>query len=400
MCKKYLLFLLVFLLSFSGTALSDELMKKGIALYKEKDYKSAIKYLKKVKDVNNLPQSQYYIGLCQTQLKKYNEAAKAFKEVIRSAPGQDMGKKSGQILSWLKRNMHLSERKEKKPWYLKLNWGLGWDSNLLSVGKDVTLPSDVSSKSDLRNAFSISAGVRAYDGEKAKVWLDYLGSLTLENDLTNYDTNINALALKWLYTLTEKITASILGSYKYTVVGSDTYSQIANLSSAISYKQRSWSKTNFVYSYQNSNYFYDFTNPAFDRDGHTNGLALTQEIIVPDTELSVRGGVEQSWTSAKGDDYDYRSFGISLHLWHPFFFESKINGGFKYLFNDYANLNSQSTTSQERYDKQLRLSVGFSKELTPFITGFVSYTLIDNDSNIGTFEYTRDVYVFGFSYNF
>ena len=189
--------------------------------------------------------------------------------------------------------------------------------------------------------------------------------------------------------------------YNRPWVDKNSYSGIFRLSPSISYRQRDWTASTLTYTWQKSDYLFDITNSALDRDGYTNTISLTQDVAVPKTELSLRGGLHQSWTDTDGDDYDFDSFAMSLVLWHPFFFErTRISVGLSHAWDDYKNRNSRSTASRKRDDERLRFSCRLTKEFTEDITGFISYSRTDNESNIGQFDYDRDIYSVGVTYNF
>ena len=59
--------------------------KKGVSLYKEKKYEQSLKeLLKSDHNIADNPDLSYYIGLCYTQLKKYDEAVLFLEQVITS----------------------------------------------------------------------------------------------------------------------------------------------------------------------------------------------------------------------------------------------------------------------------------------------------------------------------
>ncbi len=374
----------------------------GICLHGLGEYRKAITHLSSpmLKGTKHSPNAHYYTGLCQLKLKEHKEAARSFRRAkVQAAKGTKIANDAKKMLGLVEEV--IKAKKKRRPWYASLTMGASKDTNVISAGDDMTLPSDISSRRDIMGSLFLSAGYRLYQASKSELWIDYRGSATFQHDLDNYNTLMQGNALRGRRLLTPKLKAGMKVSYDYTWVDERSYSGIFGLSPSLTYRQREWTASTFTYTWQKSNYLFDITNPALDRDGYTNSISLTQDVAVPKTKLSLRGGLHQSWTKTEGDDYDFDSFAMSLALWHPFFFEkSRISVGLSYAQNDYKHPNSRSSTSKERDDERLRFSCSLTKELTEDITAFISYSRIDNKSNIGVFDYTRDIYTVGVTYNF
>lgn len=371
----------------------------GGCLYQLEEYSKAIEYLKDAisKETKQLSQAHYYIGLCQIKLKEYSKAERSFRRVARLSKGTRRGEDASKRVSLLRRV--IKAEKKKRPWYASVRLGLFHDTNVISAGKDVVLPTGISKKTDLRSRLSLSAGYRPYQGPKSELWIDYKGNTSFHEQLPDYNTQMSGLALRGIYTLNERLRVGMKAGYDHTWVGGHSYSGIFELSPSVSYRQREWAAVTLAYACQRSDYLIRVA-PALDRDGYTNSISLTEDVVVPKTKLSLRGGLKQSWTESDGSDYDFRSFRTSLTLRHPFFFASRISSGVNYTHNDYDNLNSRSVTPKTRDDEQFRLSLGLTKEFTANTTGSISYDWIDNNSNIGLFDYTRGILSLGVTYEF
>lgn len=59
---------------------------QGCVYYENKDYETAIKYLKKSQDILPTAEAYHVMGLCYTELKKYSEAVKCFNEAVKLTP--------------------------------------------------------------------------------------------------------------------------------------------------------------------------------------------------------------------------------------------------------------------------------------------------------------------------
>lgn len=374
----------------------------GICLHNLGEYRKAITHLSSpmLKGTEHSSNAYYYTGLSQLELKEHKKAAQSFRRAKARTP------KGTEIANGTKKMLALVEKlikaeKKRRPWYASITTAFSLDTNVISAGDDIILPSNISNRRDTAFSPLFSAGYRLYQAPKSELWVDYRGGATFQQDLDEYNTLMQGVTLRGSRFLTPKLTAGMKASYDYIWVDESSYSGIFGLSPSISYRQREWTASTLTYTWQKFDYFFDITNPALDRDGHTNSISLTQDVAVPKTELYLRGGLHQSWIDTDGADYDFDSFAMSLTLWHPFFFEkTRICGGLSYAWDDYKNRNSRSTASRKRDDEQLRFSCSLTKEFTEDITAFISYTRIDNKSNIGIFDYTRGIYSVGVTYNF
>ncbi len=373
----------------------------GICLYNLGQYRQAVTHLSNpiLDGTEHSSNAHYYIGLSQLKLKEHKKAAQSFRRAKRSAPkGTKIANDTNKMLDLVEKVIKAEKR--KRPWYASITTTFSLDTNVLSTADSVILPSDISNRTDTSTGLLFNAGYRLHQTPKSELWVDYRGNTTFQHDLNEYNTMMHGITLRGTRSLTPKLTAGMKVSYDYTWVGGSSYSSVFGLSPSLTYRQRDWTATTLTYTWQRSSYMFDTGNSALDRDGYTNSLSLTQDAAVPGTELYIRGGLHHSWTDSDGGDYDFDSSGLSLTMWHPFVLNTTISGGFTYFLDDYKKLNSRSAKFQKRDDDRLAISLGLSKEFTESITGFIGFTWMENKSNIGVFDYKREVFTLGVTYNF
>ena len=374
----------------------------GISLHNLGEYRKAIAILSSpmLDGTEHSSNAYYYTGLSHLELKEHKQAALSFRWAEIHAPKATVLESDAKKMLAFVQNL-INTEKKKRPWYASLTTAFSLDTNVIAAGDDVILPSNISNRRDTAFSPLLSAGYRLYQTPKSELWVDYTGGATFQQDLDQYNTLMHGIALRGSHLLTPKLIVGMEASYDYTWVDESSYSGILRLSPSISYRQRDWTASTLTYTWQKSDYLFDITNPALGRDGHTNTISLTQDVAVPKTELFLRGGLHQSWTDSNGGDYDFDSFAMSLALWHPFLFKrTRISGGLSYAWDNYKNRNSRSTTLRKRNDERLRFFCSLAKEFTEDITGFISYSRTNNESNIGQFDYNRNIYSVGITYNF
>jgi Tfp pilus assembly protein PilF len=372
----------------------------GACLYNKGEYEEAIDYLKDsmTVDIDTYSRAYYYIGLCQIKLEQYGDAERSFNNVIKFEGDSQLGRNAVQA----KKSLRGAEAREKRqrPWYLNLTAGSSWDTNVLSAGDDLILPTGVSNQRDLRGDFSAAGGYRPFKNSKSEIWVDVNGSATLQEKLSSYNTQTLGATIRGVYTPTKRILAGMRVGYNYTWTDMDRYSGVFSLVPSFSYLLTDWARSTFGYFYERSRFYTQLTDNRLNRDGYTNGLSFSQALEIPGTQLYFLGFLKQSWTQARGSDYDYWSFNTGLSASHPLPLDSRISVGCAWKFNDYYKESSRSPQNVEREDNQWRLNASLSKKFTDNISAFVAFSWTDNESNESIFEYEREIYSAGITYAF
>ena len=288
----------------------------------------------------------------------------------------------------------------KKPWYLRATVEGVYDTNVISKGDSVILPSDISNEDDWGGGALLTGGYRIHRDAKTNLWVDCRYISQYYSDMSDYDLQYVEPGLRAGFKLSDRFVANLRTSYSHAWVGAENYDEDYGIGADIIFIQTDWANVSLGYKIRRAEYFYNINNSALDRDGITNAVQLVQNAKIPRTQLSISAGYRRSWINSDGSDYDYNNDTVFLSAWHPFILDSKIRATASYGYSDYRNPNSRSDRSEKRKDGRIRVYAAISKEIFKNLTIFGSYRFINNDSNLSTFEYARHTYTAGATYEF
>jgi hypothetical protein len=242
--------------------------------------------------------------------------------------------------------------------------------------------------------FVLSGGGR-YDlveRRDALVRLEYDLYQSLHVDIHDFDLRWQRPRGTASYALLPQLWAGVQGGYNYFTLGDQTYLGEPFVMPFVSFLQGGWGLTQVLYRSGFATYF---STPFNDvRDGPDYAVAVNQTVSFGEGGQYLTFGYQfeaENPRRAVGNDYQFVSnqgyVGLGLPLrWRAFF-------DFTYLYrnDNYTKPNSQVDFRKTRQDNGHHFVAGLSRLLTEHLSAGITYYGIINNSNIGLFEYRRNV---------
>jgi hypothetical protein len=77
-----------------------------------------------------------------------------------------------------------------------------------------------------------------------------------------------------------------------------------------------------------------------------------------------------------------------------------LDSSLSYLLREYDAVNEPAGDTDARDDDRLQWTIALSRTWKDFLTGTISYTGTHNDSNLGAFDYDRNIFALTLSLDF
>lgn len=279
-----------------------------------------------------------------------------------------------------------------KPWQVVVSLSAGYNDNVIALGTDVPLPSDISQKD--------SAFVRLGLGGAYTWRLTGMDSLTaayaLQADVYADVSAANLLdqvwSLDYRHAFSAEWAAALRVSDQFTLLDGEAFRNQVTVRPAVGYRLTPWSLVELHYLLAASDYYVDVP-PVQDRDGLAHQLGLTGFLAVPGTRLLLRLGAAYTRSEADGADFDAGSVALVVGLSHPLPWQLTADLSYAHTFDRYDNPNSLAGAgfAFKRRDDGNVLSLQLSRPVLPWLRAYVRYDFTLNDSNIAFFEYDQHV---------
>ena len=370
---------------------------KGLVLTEEGKNKEAAASFEKAKTLDSsiAQSSDIQIALTQMRENELKNAKKSFESAITVSPETDMAGFARQYLARVEETIEA-----QKPFHFTLGMFDQYDDNMVLKPTDEALATGVTNEGSFVTNSSLKV---AYTPTFNGPWL-FNAYYSIASSLHNkhkytHDSLSNTISMTPGYNF-GKFALNLSSTYSYSLVRSPGYEKYSgNLTTgpmmriALTGNQM----MEFFEGYADNKYFQPVLSKDEDRDsrGLTSYLSWVW-LFKKDSFLNLRYEFEAQ--NAKGRNWDNISHAVSANVVIPAGEKLKLQFSGEYNKKDF--INTHTVFNVKRKDNIYTLSAGASWELYKDTTVIGQYTRIKNGSNVGIYDYSRDMYTVGLEFTF
>ena len=400
----------------------------GVAEYKTGHNKAALASLEAAEqgatEPSMLANIAWFRGWIYTEQRQLEEAAAQFTRVSELASNVDQRARARTLAEQPRAGMTVEEEEPISQFQFGLDMGLSYDTDVILLGDDTSLPVGLSTDDDVR--LGVSTDVR-YLHVLGENWLLGVGGNTFHSwhgSLAEFNVQTYGGRVFLNYFPNDRLTFGLQYSYDFSTVNNDAFLTRHRITPSLRYIARFHddgtlqTATTLFYSYEPRDYHEELNDRREDRDGeyHTIGLTQSFNLCQPRIEqgderwLSAALGYLYLIESKQGDDFDLTGNAIVARLAMPMPYELLFEFSGQWTWEDYWQPNTQDFRRRNRHDFIQRYIWALSRDfeidrnIVMTLRGEIAWT--QDDSNVrnrlkeAVFSYDRVIYGLTLSFLF
>lgn len=365
---------------------------KGLVLLKDGKNSEAVASLNQAKSLDQaLTQAaNYQIGLAHVKEQSYDEARKAFYEVIALDPNADISAYADEYGKALDRRGAAD-----KPWHLNAGFYTEWDTNVILKPGDTTTVGDIGNEGDFREVVTTSADYTFKIGDPYRLRVAYDLYFANQTELDDFDVNSHTFTIAPSYN-TKSASFSIPFQYNYTLVDSnEKFLSSFTTNPQVNFKITEHNIGLAGIKFQTKNYFSRVADGAEDRDGFRVAPGLGWFYLFNENKGSLGFRYELDFDNTDGNNWDYVGNRItpSLQFQVPYVEKLRATLASDLYFQQFRH--SHTVFGQKRGDEAYTLSALLAYDLTTNFELQFRYTYVNHKSNLAIYDYDRHVFSTG-----
>ncbi len=381
----------------------------GRAYLAKGEHVKAEKLLKEAmaRDAAVKPTSLYYLAFLE-RARGNEEAAKAYAQrLLNEAPNSKLA-----LTIKKKRDKILKARAAAapaRPWQLGASVSFGYNDNVFLLPENSLMtPSEISEKESVQTTYTAGGSYNWRVSPKAMLTAGYglSGVSSFEDDEADYNNHL--FFANYARVIKPGLGMSTRLSYDKTFVDSDNFLDRISFRPSLTYRYNGITVLEAAYTYANSDYETSPPAAVRDRDSNTNTLGITAILDLSKEvpfDLQLRVGASHTWNDADGDDFDFRAFALfaSGTFTLPYQLTLDAYGGMTRTAFTERNSFAFNGVNLFAFERSDITSVGrlrLKRPITPSLDGFAQVQVINNQSDIGLYEYNQNTVSAGLEYRF
>ncbi len=399
--------------------LSDGHLVLARALYNLNDMEGAAKELEEARKNGSKPGEVYFLlGLIELKSGKNEDAIASFGKAKEADPGLAQAADYQTAIAYVKENMlkeargvfaevvvrdpttdlalyateyskALEKREERdKPLKLFLGIRYEYDDNVILKPADSALAAGITNQIDRRETISFRGEyMKRFSGPWA-VRAQYSLYQSNQHHLKTDNVGSHTVLITPSYSF-KRSTASLGLGYTNTLVHGREYLQSASATPSYNFLIGASNVGALSMRFQKREYAQEPFSPYEDRDSSefAAGAGLFSFFAGDEGFVSVRYEINRE--DADGANWSYTGHKASVSLLYPFNEKFKLQGYAEAFIQDFKNTNT--FFSKKRKDMVYSQSVLFSYEFYRKTEFVIQYTHVRDDSNIGIYDYNRNI---------
>ena len=367
---------------------------KGLISLKEGDGKSAVDSFNKAKELDtSMTQTcNYQIGLAHLKSSKFDEARKAFREVVLVDPSSNMANYANEYVDAL-------ARKEEAAKPLRLEFGFAWqyDDNVVLQPDNATLATGVTDKADSREVYTAQAEYNKQFNNYLALKGQYFFYYAKQNDLGFYDTLSNTFAIQPSLYYKQSMLTFPLG-WSLTNVNDKFYLSTPSASAVYNYMVNDTNMAQAVVRYQNYNYIWAPNLADENRDGNELGGSIGWYLFFAKNKgfINVKYGANRDWT--EGNNWNYAGNRATVTALVPVLEKLNCTVSGDFFLQNFTRTNS--IFGVYRKDQVYTLSTLIAYKFYKDSELRVQYTFVKDNSNVELYTYSRNITSLGVNLKF
>jgi Tfp pilus assembly protein PilF len=370
---------------------------KGLILVEEGKNKEAAESFAKAKSIDpKITQAaDIQIALSYMRSRSLKQAKKSFEAAILSDPQSDLAGFARQYLDAVEQRITL-----ERPFRFTIGVFGQYDDNMVLKPNDQTFATGITNEASgvLNSSFRVNyapvlKGPWLFSGQYA-----FGSSLHDKNRLT-HDSMSNSMSITPGYNF-GRFALYLAANYNHALVRSPSYKKYSgsfNSGPLLRMAIKGNQLLEIFSGYTNTEYFQDALAPEEDRDAHGYSSYISWVwLFKKEYFLNLR--FQASSQDTDGQNWDNGTLGFSLNYAMPLHKKLKLQVSGQ--INDQEFKHVHTVFGIKREDKMFSFSGGFSWYMLKNATIVAQYTRMRTDSNIGIYDYTRNLYTLGIEYRF
>ncbi len=276
----------------------------------------------------------------------------------------------------------------------------GHDTNPVSIGHDALVEGSLANQPTWFLQLQGGLGARIVNRERTYWGVEARHLTNWHDELSKFDLNQFSGSTYFEHWINDWLGFGLSGSFSPLWVGGEEIRDTWSVSRSAYLVEAYWTRTRLHYDFQNSEYTLDGLTDAGDPDASLHTIGVSQEAYVPGTDLRLVLGYSHSMQHADGNDYDADLDRVSFLASHPVAWEIRATATFSYAYGNYHHDNSRDPGTDDREDDSLIYGIRLDRPVTDWMSAYVGATWIDGESNLGVFDYDRNLYTAGLEFRY
>jgi tetratricopeptide (TPR) repeat protein len=336
----------------------------------------------------------YHAGVSYYRQGFYEDAREAFSEVTGAAAETEMGRSAQKFLGLILEQEEKAQRGRK--WSFFIQGGFQYDDNVLLDPEDPMVSSTVLSDSDdMRAVITLEGRYRFWSRSSARLTGAYLFYQSLHNRLDSFNAQVHEGSLTAAWKQNGK-PRRIRYFFDYTTINREEYLLSHGLRSTLFFTDRPSLEGWFFYQVQRNDFIDSDLFPiGSNRDGmnHVLGVRVAAE---PEKRFW-QAGYTVDLEDVRADDWSYVGHRVNVGVEFPL--SNRFWGAVdtEYSLRGYRE---KGRESKIREDNILKGHLGLLRRFSSQRELSFSYSVTQNRSNIGIFDYDRNITSLNYSRRF
>lgn len=367
-----------------GQRTGDFYFLKGLALSKAGKNNEAIEAFKKAKeeDIKLSQAADYQTGLVHMKENRLSEAKAAFKEVVVKDPATDLALYADEYAKTI------AKREEReRPFSLSLGFRHEYDDNVLLKPADESAAAGIANEGDQRKSLTLRASFQPRLKGPWSLKADYSLYIADQTRLNTYDMTTHGFTLTPGMGLKKGSMNAALSYGKTTVYGAD---YLESYGVAPSYNMPAGKgMATISLRAQMKNFVQTPVSKPEDRDSIDIAAGAGFFSLIGKDRGFYTLRYEANKEETKGDNWTYRGHKASAGVLYPLSDRLRVQGYMDVNLQYFKHANSYFL--KKRKDFTFTQSALLSYAIYKKTDLVVQYTHIEDDSNIATYNYEREI---------
>lgn len=372
---------------------------KGLVLTEEGKNKEAAESFKKAKSIDpKISQAaDIQIALSYMRDRELKSARESFESAITNDPQSDLAGFARQYLDAVNKRLA-----DQKPFRYTLSFFGQYDDNMILKPDDQSLATGITNEGSavLNSAFRVNYAPILKGPWLLNAQYALASSLHDKNRLT-HDSISNSISVTPGYNFGD-FALNLSLSYNHSLVRKPDYKEHSGnfrLGPLVRVALKGNQLFEVFTGYTNNEIFQAALAPEEDRDSHGFSSYMSWVWLFKENSFfNVRW--QSSVQDTDGRNWDNRTNGLSANLAMPVpsYDKVKFQLSGQVTKQDFDHIHTAFGVARE--DKVFSFSGGFSWDYLKNMTFVTQYSRVVADSNIGIYDYTRNMYTLGVEYRF
>jgi tetratricopeptide (TPR) repeat protein len=368
---------------------------KGLVLLKEGKAEESVKSFNNAKDLDSTmaQAADYQIATAYLKAGAYKNAKEVFQQLVLVDPNSTMANFANSYMQAITER----ERMERP---FRASAGVYWqyDDNVVLDPSDSNVATNITDKADSREVTTATAEYDYRFNKTFDVKAQYFFYWAKQNNLGFYDTLSHTFVLQPDMTLKDGSLISLPIAYNVTYINDKSYLSTPSIGGVYNRMVGSHNMGQVYLKYAYKDYIWGPSIPDENRTGNDFGGGAGWYFFFMKNKgfLNLRYGLTKEWT--EGNNWENWENNVNTTLLVPVM--DKLNVTFSGNLSAQYYENSNSVFNVYRRDQVWTLSTLAAYKIYGDSEVQLQYTYVNDDSNIGVYSYTRNIYSVGVEIKF